>query len=108
MIPSRHVELASSLDQLRTIWIREVYAVATALRRNGRHRRLRDVTIVLPIDHVAIEAIELACVALSEGALFDSSGEMERFFDQVVTDPFAADRFLGSVRGVARRVGTLR
>jgi len=108
MIPSTSTALETSSLQLREAWAKEVYAVAEALRRNGRHRRLRDVTIVLPIDHSAIEAIELACVAISEGELSDSASELERFFDQIAADQLAADRFLASVRGVARRVGSLK
>ena len=108
MIPIPPVAPATNVDQLRIVWTKEVFAVAEALRRNGRQRRLRDVTIVLPIDHTAIEAIELACVSLSEGELSEASGELERFFDRLAADQFSADRFLASVRGVARRVGPLK
>ena len=108
MIPTTPVASATNLDQLRSAWTQEVFSVAEALRRHGRHRRLRDVTIVLPIDHTAIEAIELACLALSEGELSEAASELERFFDHLAADQFAADRFLASVRGVARRVGPLK
>jgi hypothetical protein len=90
---------------LRAEWTQEVFSVAEALRRTGRHRRLRDVTIVLPIDHSAVEAIELACLALSEGELSPASNELERFFDRLGEDRAASDRFLISLRSVARRVG---
>ena len=82
-----------------------MYAVAEALRRTGGHRRLRDVTIVLPIDHQAVEAIELACQALIQGELSQASGELDRFLDRVAEDRLTADRFLTSIRSVARRVG---
>lgn len=93
---------------LRAAWAREVYAVAEAFRRTGRHRRLRDVTIALPIDHAAVEAIELACQALTEGDLSPAAAEFDRFLDQLAADPVASARFLTSVRGVARRVGPRR
>src|SRR5262245_56200045 len=89
----------------REDWLREVFAVAEALRRKGRHRRLRDVTIVLPIDYSAVEAIELACQVLIQGELSPSAKELEQFFDKLMEDTLAADRFLDSVRSVARRVG---
>jgi len=108
MIPSTTATISTSTDQLRSVWTKEVFAVAEALRRNGRQRRLRDVTIVLPIDHSAVEVIELACVVLSEGELSEAAGELERFFDRLATDEFASDRFLASIRGVARRVGPLK
>ena len=89
----------------RDDWVREVFAVAEALRRRGRHRRLRDVTIVLPLDYMAVEGIELACRVLIEGELSPASRELDEFFDRLIEDPIAADRFLDSVRSVARRVG---
>lgn len=92
-------------SETRAIWSREVFSVAEALRRSGRHRRLRDVTIVLPIDHSAVEAIELACLALSEGELSEAANDLNRFFDRLAGDSYEADRFLSSVRNVARRVG---
>ncbi len=100
-------QLAGGSHCAQEDWFSEVYAVAEALRRNGRHRRLRDVTIVLPIDHTAVEAIELACLALSEGELSEAAGDLDRFFDRIAQDSFEADRFLVSVRNVARRVGTI-
>jgi hypothetical protein len=93
-------------ESLRDAWCREVYGVAEALRRSGGQRRLRDVTIVLPIDHTAVEAIELACLALSEGELSSSAKELDRFLDRLSNDADEAERFLGSVRSVARRVGS--
>ena len=96
---------SSDTAQLREDCAREVFAVAEALRRTGRHRRLRDVTIVLPIDHSAVEAIELACLTLAEGELSPASADLDRFFDRLMADPPAAERFLQSVRNVVRRVG---
>ena len=90
---------------LREACAREVFAVAEALRRNNRQRRLRDVTIVLPIDHAAVEAIELACLALAEGELSEAAGDLDRHLDRVACDPADAGRFVQSVRGVVRRVG---
>src|SRR5687768_6208098 len=90
---------------LRANCAREVFAVAEALWRSGRQRRLRDVTIVLPIDHAAVEAIELACIALSEGELCEAATDLDRYLDRVAADRAAAERFLQSVRGVVRRVG---
>jgi hypothetical protein len=100
--------VASLQTPLREDCAREVFAVAEALRRTGRHRRLRDVTIVLPIDHTAVEAIELACQTLTEGELTTASADLERFLDRLVEDPPAAERFLQSVRNVVRRVGPTR
>jgi hypothetical protein len=90
---------------LREDCVREVFAVAEALRRTGRHRRLRDVTIVLPIDHSAVEAIELACLTLTEGELSEPAADLDRFLDRLIADPPAAQRFLQSVRNVVHRVG---
>ena len=92
---------------LRQDCIRDVFAVAEALRRTGRQRRLRDVTIVLPIDHSAVEAIELACLTLSEGELSPAAADLDRFFDRLLDDLPAAERFLQSVRSVVRRVGPI-
>jgi hypothetical protein len=99
------VQVAVESSDVRAAWSREVFAVAEALRRSGRNRRLRDVTIHLPIDHRAVKAIELACLAISEGELSESANEFNRLLDEVVQDPFEADGFLSSVRSVARRVG---
>ena len=84
---------------------REVFTVAEALWRTGRHRRLRDVTIVLPIDHAAVEAIELACLALAGGELSEAAADLDRHLDRLTADPVGAERFLQSVRNVVRRVG---
>src|SRR4051812_21828397 len=61
--------------QLADQWAREVLAAAEALRQSGHHKRLRDVTIVLPIDLAAVEAVELACLALAQGELSDAAEE---------------------------------
>jgi hypothetical protein len=92
---------------LRADCTREVFAVAEALWRSGRQRRLRDVTIVLPIDHAAVEAIELACLVLTEGDLSPAAGDFEQYIDRVAADPAAAERLLQSVRAVVRRVGPI-
>jgi hypothetical protein len=97
--------ISSTLSTLREDCAREVFAVAEVLRRTNRQRRLRDVTIVLPIDHEAVEAIELACVALAEGELSAAAADFDRFLDRLTSDPAAAERLLRSVRGVVRRVG---
>jgi hypothetical protein len=92
---------------LRDHWMREVLAAADTLRHTGHHKRLRDVTIVLPIDLLAVEAIELACMALAEGELSDVAGELRRFLDRLSADPAAAERFLASVHNVVARVRPL-
>jgi hypothetical protein len=99
------ISTAGVATQLREDCVREVFAVAEALRRTGRHRRLRDVTIVLPIDHSAVEAIELACLTLIEGELSAAAADLDRFLDRLIGDPPAAQRLLQSVRNVVRRVG---
>jgi len=96
---------APDVARLRANCAREVFAVADALRRTGRQRRLRDVTIVLPIDHASVEAVELACLALAEGELSEAAADLDRFLDRVTADAAAAERFLQSVRSVVRRVG---
>ena len=93
---------------LRADCAREVFAVAQALWRSGRQRRLRDVTIVLPADHAAVEAIELACLALSEGELSEAAADLDRYLDRVAADRASAERFVQSVRSVVRRVGPVR
>jgi hypothetical protein len=60
---------------------------------------------VLPIDHAAVEAVELACLALAEGELSEAAADLDRFLDRVTGDPAAAERFLQSVRTVVCRVG---
>ena len=99
---------APAIARLRDDCTREVFAVADALRRTGRHRRLRDVTIVLPIDHAAVEAVELACLALADGELSEAAADLDRFLDRVTADPAAAEQFLQAVRSVVRRVGPAR
>jgi hypothetical protein len=98
---------SSERENRRQEWRREVYSVAEALRRSGGQRRLRDVTIVLPIDHTAVEAIELACLALAEGELSHAANELDRFLDRLATDAMEAERFVPSLRSVARRVGSI-
>ena len=90
---------------LRAVCSREVFAVAEVLWRTGRQRRLRDLTIVVPIDHAAVEAIELACIVLSEGELSEAYADLDQYLDGVAADQASAERFLRSVRGVVRRVG---
>ena len=89
----------------RLEWSREVYAVADRLRQTGRQRQLRDITIVLPVDHHAIEAIELACQALMEGELSTASCDLDSLFDHLASDEAEAALFLNSVRNVVRRIG---
>jgi hypothetical protein len=88
----------------REHWAREVLAAAETLRQTGQHKRLREVTIVLPIDLAAVEAIELACLALAQGELSDAAHDFDEYIGQVATDPAAADRFLDAIRKVVTRV----
>ena len=104
-MPTSSPPPAAPGSDLRADCAREVFAVAEALWRTGRQRRLRDVTIVLPIDHSAVEAIELACIVLSEGELSEAAGDLDRYLDRAAADRAAAERFLQSVRSVVRRVG---
>ena len=100
---------APAIARLRDDCTREVFAVADALRSRTRcHRRLRHVTIVLPIDHAAVEAVELACLALADGELSEAAADLDRFLDRVTADPAAAEQFLQAVRSVVRRVGPAR
>ena len=104
-MPTSTPSTAAPGSDLRADCAREVFAVAEALWRSGRQRRLRDVTIVLPIDHAAVEAIELACIALSEGELSEAGTDLDRYLDRVASDRTSAEWFLQSVRSVVRRVG---
>jgi hypothetical protein len=85
-------------------WAREVLAAAAALRQTGHHKRLRDITIVLPIDLAALEAIELACLALAQGELSDAADEFDRCLRRLAADPGVRDRFPAAVRNVVARV----
>jgi hypothetical protein len=89
---------------LREHSAREVLAAAETLRQAGQHKRLREVTIVLPIDLAAVEAIELACLALAQGELSDAAHDFDEYIGQVAADPAAADRFVAAVRKVVSRV----
>jgi len=90
---------------LRASCAHELFVIAEALRRTGRHRRLGDITIVLPTDLAAVEAVELACLALAEGELSEAAADLDRLLDRLTGDPAMVERFLRSVRGVVRRVG---
>ncbi|MBO0699824.1 MAG: hypothetical protein J2P46_15610 [Zavarzinella sp.] len=85
-------------------WAREVLAAADALRQTGHHKRLREVTIVLPIDLAAVEAIELACLALAQGELSPAAEEFEQYLVRLAADPSVAARFMSAVRNVIARV----
>jgi hypothetical protein len=89
--------------RLADVWAREVLAAAEALRQTGHHKRLRDVTIVLPIDLAAVEAIELACLALAQGELSDAADEFAQYLRRLATDPAVRDRFPNAVRTVIAR-----
>jgi hypothetical protein len=85
-------------------WAREVLAAAETLRQAGQQKRLREVTIVLPIDLAAVEAVELACLALAQGELSDAAHDFDSYIRQVAADPAAAGRFLAAIRNVVARV----
>jgi len=90
---------------LRADCVRELFTVAESLRRTGRQRRLRDVTIVLPTDHTAVEAVELACLALAEGELSEAAADLDRFLHQLIgTRRWPSDSSSRS-GGVVRRAG---
>jgi hypothetical protein len=89
----------------REVWSREVFAIAETLHRTGRQNMVREVTIVLPVDYKAVEAIELACRALAGGDFSDAARDMDRFFDKLEREPGMADQFLPSLRSVVHRLG---
>jgi len=89
----------------RNEWAREVFAIAETLHRTGRQDLVREVTIVLPVDHKAVEAIELACRALASGGFSDAARDLDSFFDRLEREPGMADQFLPSLQSVIRRLG---
>src|SRR5262245_26354266 len=89
----------------RDEWAREVFAIAGTLHRTGRQGLVREITIVLPVDYKAVEAIELACRALAAGDFSDASRDLDRFFDRLEREPGMTDQFLPSLRSVVRRLG---
>src|SRR5262245_52078922 len=89
----------------REEWSREVFAIAETLHRTGRQNLVRELTIVLPVDYKAVEAIELACRALAGGDLSDPARDLDRFFDKLEREPGMADQFLPSLQNVVRRLG---
>lgn len=95
---------APEFGPLPESWSPEVYAVAEALRRGGRHMRLRELTIILPIDHIAIAAIDLACKAISEGGMGPSTADLERLLGRIAANPDERDRFLPALRSTVRRI----
>jgi hypothetical protein len=107
MSPATPTPFESNPDQRRKDWTHEVFAAAEAIRRSGRHRVLREVTIVLPIDYDAVAAMELACQVLAEGELSPAVHDLERLFDRVEKSPGLASQFLSSVRSVIRRLGPM-
>jgi len=88
----------------RDEWSREVFAIAEKLHRAGRQNLVREVTIVLPVDYKAVEAIELACRALARGDLSDAARDLDRFFAKLEREPGMADQFLPSLQSVIRRL----
>ncbi|HJZ89914.1 MAG TPA: hypothetical protein VKE40_03510 [Gemmataceae bacterium] len=91
---------------LRAGWTKELYVVAEAIRLSGRLSGLRDVTIVHPIDHTALAAIDLACRAIAAGELSGAARELDRFLNDLAADPAVAAQFLPAVRSVARRAAS--
>ncbi|HKA07155.1 MAG TPA: hypothetical protein VKD71_07845 [Gemmataceae bacterium] len=89
----------------REVWSREVFAIAETLHRTGRQNLVREITIVLPVDYKAVEAIELACRALAGGDFSDGARDLDRFFDKLEREPGMADQFLPSLQSVVRRLG---
>jgi hypothetical protein len=101
---NRNTSPPADPPSLREQWAREVLAAAETLRQTGHHKRLREVTIVLPIDLAAVEALELACLALAQGELSDAAHDFDGYIGQVAADPAAAVRFLTAVRNVVTRL----
>ena len=104
VIPASHTPRDPLPPPPRDEWAREVLAAAEALRRDGRHRLLREVTIVLPLDRRAVEAIELACQALAQGELSPAARDLDMFFDRLAREPGVSEAFLYSVRSVVSRI----
>lgn len=99
-----HASAPADPPRVAEQWAREVLAAADALRQSGHHKRLRDVTIVLPIDLAAVEAVELACLALAQGELSDAADEFAAYLRRLAADPAVRDRFPKAVRTVIARV----
>ena len=104
MAPAPSIPPASNPVPRREECVREVFAAAEGLRQTGQARRLRELTIVLPTDYRAVEALELACQVLTEGDLSQPARDLDQFFDRMSSDPAQVDRFLHSLRGVLRRL----
>ena len=85
----------------------EVYAAAGRLRAAGLDDRVREVTIVRPIEHWAVAAIELACQALTDGKSSPAAAELDGLLARLAAGADGADGFPAAVRNVAGRVGPL-
>ncbi len=80
------------------------YRIAARIRASGRQRKLKDMTINLPIDCVAISVIDLACQAISQGEFSTEMSEFDGLLDQVAADPAMAPRMGPAMKKLAERL----
>jgi hypothetical protein len=104
MTPAPLIPPASNPAPRREECVREVLLAAEGLRQTGQTRRLRELTIVLPTDYRAVEALELACQVLAEGDFSQAARDLDGLIDRLGTEPAQIERFLQSLRGVIRRL----
>lgn len=91
------IKLVNSLRSL-------AYRIADQLRATGGQRKLRDMTINLPVDHAAISVIDLACQALSQGDFSPEANDLETALYRIMSDAAMALRLGQSMRNMAERL----
>lgn len=91
-------------SELRQRLGEQAFLLAEQIRRTGRQRQLRDVTLVWPIDQQAVSVIDLACESLSQGEISPATMELNELLDQIAMDFNTAYRLGPALRQLAYRV----
>lgn len=91
------IKLCGSLKSL-------AYRIAEKIRATGGQRKLRDMTINLPVDHEAISVIELACQALSQGEFSEEAAELDMVLERMAADATMGLRLGPAMRNMAERI----
>lgn len=101
--PSSDAELPPSVAARD--WGRLFASLGTELKRHGYSRQLSEVTIALPADGDAIDALRIACSVGSQSEDSDDFQSLLARLNSVLSDePKKRERFVSSLRSVLERL----
>jgi hypothetical protein len=94
---------AIDLANLRQGWLELIWRIAQGVNNSGRQRRLVDMTITLPADYAAVNAVLVACRLLKNDSQLQTQ-DLDQLLQSIESDQSMCARFTVALQNLEKRV----